>query len=201
MSNIGDTTTELIYASTAPGTAKDTFTSEVRINDPTGMGTQARIPAGFFLPGKAGSGLSRAIRIVARGLVSSTGTPTYTFTVRGGTAGSTSSAILLGSGALATASGISGIFWELQGDIVLESLAANGGAAATIRGLGYLQADGYSAASTTRMYPLYGGASSPGTAATFNPDIDNFINFNVTCSASSGSNSIQLLQLLVYGLN
>jgi hypothetical protein len=201
MSNIGDVGTELLYASTAAGTAKDTFTSEVRINDVAGMGVQVAIPARFWQANQSPSGISRGIRIVARGIVSSTGTPSYTFTIRGGAAGATSGSILLGSAALPTASGISNAPWTLEGDIILEALSASGGAGATIRGIGTLLTDGYSAATTTRMYPLFGGAASPGTSNTFNPDIVNFINFNITCSASSGSNTITLQQLLVYGLN
>lgn len=201
MSNIGDTTTELIYASSAAATAKASFTSEVQTNDTAGMGVQASIPARFWLPNQASSAVSRGLRIVARGIVSSTGTPSYTWTVRGGTAGSTTGPILLGSAALATASGVSAVPWTLEGDIILEAIGASGGATSTVRGIGTLLTDGYSATTTTRLYQLYGGAASPGTATTLDATITNFINFNITCTASSASNTITLQQLLVYGLN
>lgn len=199
MSFLTGTNTELLYASTAAGTAKASFTSEVAINDTAGMGVQFHLPADFWQPNKAQS-VGRGIRIEAAGLVSSTATPSYTWTVRGGAAGATSGAIMLGSAAIATASGISNIPWYFYGNIVLESIGA-AGANSTIRGIGYLLMDGYAAATTTRLYQLYGGAASPGTAATFDTSISNYLNFNITCTASSASNTITLQQLLVWGLN
>jgi hypothetical protein len=198
MSNIGDVGTELLYASGGAATAKDTFTSEVTINNTAGMSPQAVIPAKVWLPGKAPSAKSRTIRIVARGIASSTGTPNFTFTIRAGAAGSTTGPILLATAALATASGIASVLWEIEGDVILETVGAG---TSTIRGIGRFLSDGFTAATTTRSLPMWGGAGSPGTLATFDVGADNFLNFNVTCSASSGSNSVTLLQLLVYGLN
>lgn len=199
MSNLNPVTTELIYASGASATAKASFTSEVTINNTGGMAVQARIPNDFWAPNRAQSAVGRTLRIVARGIISSTGTPDYTFTVRGGTAGSTTGPILLGSAALTTASGISGVPFVFEGDVTLEAIGAPG--ASTIRGVGTLLTDGYSAATTTRMYVLFGGATTPGTVATFDATTSHFINFNITCSASSASNTITLQQFLVYGLN
>jgi hypothetical protein len=198
VSGISDVGTELLYASGGAATAKDTFSSEVTINNTGGMTPQAYIPSKFWLPGHAPSAKSRTIRVVARGIASSTGTPSYTFTLRGGTAGSTTGPELLGSGAIATASGISNIPWTFEGDIVLETL---GGGTSTVRGFGTFLTDGFTAATTTRALPLWGAHASPGTVTTFDIGADNYLNFNVTCTASSGSNSITLLQFLVFGLN
>lgn len=198
MSFLTGTNTELLYASTAAGTAKNTFTSEVTINDTAGMGAQAFLPKGFF--GQAGAksaAVGKAVRIVARGILSSTGTPTYTFTVRFGSAANTTLAIVLGSAALTTGSGVANQMFELEGDIVLETLGASG-TNSTVRGIGMLACGGLASPFT---YPVWGGAASPGTVSTVDTTIDNFINFNVTCSASSASNTITLQQLLVYGSN
>ena len=197
MSFITGTNTELIYASASSGTAKNTFTTEVGINDTAGMGVQASLPANFWQPGKGDVG--RGIFIRASGIVSSTVTPTYTFTTRLGAVASITGPIVLGSAALTTASGIANVPWWFEGWVVLEAQAA--GAASTSRGVGTLLTDGYSAATTTRSFPLWGGAASPGTVATVDTTIANFINFNVACSASSASNTITLHQLLVFGLN
>lgn len=200
MSNLNPVTTELIYASDAAATAKDTFTTEATINNTAGMAVQARLPNDFWQPNRAQSAIGRTIRVVARGIVSSTGTPTFTFSVRGGTAGSITGPLLLGSAALTTASGIDAVPWVFEGDITLETIGA-AGANSTVRGIGTLLTDGYSAATTTRMYALYGGAASPGTVATFDPAVSHYINFNIACSASSASNTITLQQFFVYGLN
>jgi hypothetical protein len=199
MSFLTGTNAELIYASTAAGTAKASFTSEVTINDTAAMGPQAYLPKGFFPPDRH-QAVGKSVRIICCGIVSSTATPTFTWTVRGGASGATSGAILAGTAALTTASGIANIPWALDFTFVLESLGA--GAASTIRNMnGSLTADGYGAATTTRAYGALGTATQPGTATTFDTTIDNFININATCSASSASNSIQVLQLLIYGLN
>lgn len=196
MSFLTGTNTELLYASLNAGTAKNTFTAEAQINDTAGMGVQYHLPPDFFLPSPKPA-IGQALRIVARGILSSTATPTYTFTIRGGAAGSTTAAILLGSAALTTGSGVTNQMFEIEGDIVLTSLGA-AGANTTVRGTGQLRCGGLA---SPFMYPLYGGAASPGTVATFDTSIANYINVNVACSASSASNTITLQQLLVYGLN
>lgn len=195
MSFITATNAELLYANTTAGTAKASFTSEVLINDTTGMGVQAHLPPDFFLPNPTAVG--KGIRIVARGIFSSTGTPTYTFTIRSGTAGNTSAAILLGSAALTTGSGVSNQPFELQGDVFLVSQGA-AGANSTVRGTGMIVSPGLA----TTIAGVGAGASlTTPTATTFDCSITNFINFNVTCSASSASNTITLQSLQVYGLN
>jgi hypothetical protein len=183
----------LIYRNTAPGTAKASFTAEVAINDTAGMGAQFSLPAGYFKAPDIG----HTLRIVGRGIVSSTATPTFTFTTRGGVAGSTASAILLGSAAITTGSGVANQLWEFQGDIILRTnLAA--GANSTIEGLGLVSSPGGFA--SPFGYALFGGAAQPGTVATFDTSISNFLNFNVACSVSAAGNSIQLRQLEVWSL-
>lgn len=190
------TNVELLYASTAPGTAKNTFTAEVQINDTAGMGVQAHLPPDFWLPNKAQS-IGRGLRVVARGILSSTATPTYTFTLRLGTAGNTTAAIALGSAALTTGSGVTNQMFEFEGDFILEAIGA-AGANSTGRGTGLLACGGLA---SPFSYPLWGGAASPGTVATVDTSITNYFNFNAACSASSASNTITLQQLLVFGLN
>lgn len=195
MSLITGTVAELIYQSLAAGTAKNTFTSEAQINDTTGMGVQALLPPNFWTANNANA-VGRTIRIVARGILSSTGTPTYTFTCRLGTAGSTSAAIALGSAALTTGSGVSNQYWEFQGEFTLTTIGAAGANSHGV-GVGSIVSPGLA----TTINPLWGGAATPGTITNLDTSITNYINFNVACSASSASNTITLQQLLVFGLN
>lgn len=196
MSYLTATQVELLYVNRAAFTAKNTFTTEVSIND-TGstMGDRASIPPNFFDPAY---GIGKSLRIHARGILSSTGTPTYTFTVRLGATGSTTAAIILGTAALTTASGITNKGWELEGDITMRTLGA-AGANSTMVGAGMLVSP--AGLASPFSYEAWGGAAQPGTVATVDTSITNFINFNVACSASSVSNNIQLLELLVFGLN
>lgn len=195
MSFITGTNVELLYANTTAGTAKNTFTSEVSINDTAGMGVACHLPPDYFLPNPTAVG--KGIRIVARGILSSTATPTYTFTIRSGTAGNTTAAILLGSAALTTGSGVTNQPWELQGDIYLVSQGA-AGANSSVRGTGMLISPGL--ATTIAGVGANASLTTP-VATTFDCSITNFINVNVACSASSASNTITLQSLQVYGLN
>lgn len=196
MSFLTGTNVETIYTSLNTGTAKNTFTSEVQINDTAGMGVQCHLPPDFWLANNGQPG--RAVKIIAQGIVSSTATPTYTFTIRSGAAGNTTSAILLGSAALTTGSSISNLYWRLEGEVVLTAIGA-AGTNSTVRGIGYVISPGFT--TNAGINPVYGGAASPGTVATLDTSITNYINFNVACSASSASNSITLQSLEVFGLN
>lgn len=194
MSFLTGTNVELIYASTGVSAAKASWTTEVTCNDTATMGVQAHLPPDFFLPSPGQIG--RGIRIVARGILSSTGTPTYTFTIRAGAAGAINTAILLGTAALTTGSGVTNQIWEMQGDVVLTTIGA-AGTNSTVRGVGTFISPG----TANKIDPAYGGGASPGTVATLDTTITNYINFNIACSASSASNTVTIQQLLVFGLN
>ncbi|MEA2538472.1 MAG: hypothetical protein QOF11_2706 [Chloroflexota bacterium] len=183
---------DLIYASIAQGTAKASFTSEFKINDTPGMGATPLLLPEFWYPNRD---IGRGLRIVARGILSSTGTPTYTFSCRLGAEGSTSAGIILGSAALVTGSGVTNQPWEFEGDVILRAFGA-AGANSTVQGVGMISSPGLA---SPFAYPLYGAGASPGTVATIDHSIANYINFNVACSASSASNSITLQQLLILG--
>jgi hypothetical protein len=195
MSFITGTNTELLYASTAVGIAKNTFTAETALNDEATMGPQVFLPGGFWLPSKAS--LGRGIKIVARGILSSTATPTYTFSVRlAASEAATSGPVVLGSAAITTGSGVTNQYWKLEGDVVLETVGTTTGTA-TVRGVGEIISPG----TANKIDPVYGGSASPGTVATVPLKAPNFVTVNVACSASSASNTITLQQLLIYGLN
>jgi len=193
MPNITGTVVELIYANTSSGTAQNTFTAERTMNDTAGMGERPVIPPYYFAPN---AGVGSGIRIKAAGIVSSTGTPTYTWTIRFGSNGSTTAVIALGTTTLTTGSGISNVHWSLEGDVILRTLAT-AGASSTIQGIGTLVCGGLA---SPFIYAAYGNATQPGTVATFDPSITNYVNVNIACSASSSSNTITLLQLEVFGL-
>jgi hypothetical protein len=197
MSFLTGTNTELIYASTTAGTAKNTFTTEVQINDTAGMGIQASLPPFFFASRPSTNGQS--LRIVARGILSSTGTPTYTFTCRMGAAASITAAIILGmTAAVTTGSGVTNQGWTFEGDFIMRTPVGAAGANSTGVGTGMFLCGGIA---SPFMAPLYGGGASPGTVSIVDTSIQNYINFNVACNTSSASNSVTLQSLLVFGLN
>jgi hypothetical protein len=195
MSGYGNTWKELLYQSPTLATAKNTFTTEVQINDTAGMGAQPYIPKGFWAPG----GYGRGIEIYAAGIVSSTATPTFTLGCRLGAAGSITAAQILASAALTTVSGAANGFWEFWGKFYLTALGASG-AASSGRGIGKLSS-GPSGFATPFNYPLYAGGASPGAISNLDATIDNYVNLNAACSASNVANQIQLQKLEVWCLN
>ena len=192
--------TELLYVNNSVGIAKNTFTTEIGINDVATMGLQPFISPGFWPTNQTSVG--KTFHITARGILSSTATPTYTFTIRLGGIASITGPIVLGSAALITTTTVTNSPWELEGDVTLTALGT-AAASSTVRGIGRLICPGIAAVSppASIYQPLWGGAASPGTVATVDTTINNFINFNVACSASSSSNTITLQQLLVYAFN
>lgn len=190
------TVTEVLYASIASGATLSSFTTEAQLNTTATMGTQVHLPPDFWLPNQ--SQVGRGIRVVARGVLSTAGTaPTYTFNVRGGTSGNTSSApILAGTAANTFAASLSSVPWEFEVDIILSAIAA-AGANSTVKAMGMLSVGGL----TGSGWAIWGGAASPGTVATLDTSITNYLNFNVACGTSNASNSVTLHTLLVQGLN
>jgi hypothetical protein len=189
-----------LYASTVAGTSKNTFTTELCLNAGSdAMKSQAKITPDFWGPSPSDA-IGRGFHIIARGIISTTGTPTFTWTVRGlgttSTPNITTAPVLLGGTAITTLSAVSSAIWEIEGDVVLEALGT--GPLSTIRGLGRVSSAGFSAAGTGNMF---GGGATPGTTATFDTTVTNFINVNVACGTSSASNICQLLQLIVEAIN
>lgn len=193
------TGTEVLYSNPLAGTAKATFTTEFMINDTTAMGPAPVLPAWFFMP--SGS-RGKALRIVARGIASVTATPTWIWTFRLNpvvTPAVPPTGPNIGSNAAATAlSGVTNQLWEAELDVQL-TLEAAAGSNSTLRGLGMVLAPGLFTPAASSS--IFGSGATPGTVATFDMSLLNTLTVGATCSASSGSNSIQLLQLLVFGLN
>jgi hypothetical protein len=198
------TVSELLYSNPLVGTAKNTFTTEFQINDTAGMGDIALLPAMFFLPTR---GRSQAIRVVARGLLSTTGTPTWLWTFRlnptltpanpptGPSIAQNPAAITPGNATLTNT------LWEAEFDAQMTIQGAPGNNS-TIRGLGMVNWPGGGVALANQAnLALFAGGASPGTVATFDWSLLNTLTVGSTCGTSNASNQIQILQLLIFGLN
>lgn len=188
------TSAEILYNSTAAGASANTFTAETNLNTTATMGVGAKLGADFFIADP--SQIGRAIKITAQFVIGTTGTPTFTFTVRlGATQGAVTGTIGLGSATVTTISAAAARGAFADGYCTLTAIGA-AGANSTIRGIGTV-----SGAALAATGDLWGGAAAPGTVATFDTSVTNFINVGAACGTSSASNTIQLLQLMVWGLN
>jgi hypothetical protein len=200
-SGITGTWGELIYSNPLVGTAKNTFTTEFAINDTAGMGPLMTLPAEFFTPGNM---RGKTLRVVARGVQLGTAStpPTWLWTFRFNPtltpAVPPTGPIIAGGIAAVTGTTTANTLWEAEFDLqfTLEAAAGNN---STLRGLGFLTSP-RGLVSPFGM-DLFGGAASPGTVATFDWSVQNTLTVGITCGTSLAANQMQLLDLLVFGLN
>lgn len=184
-----------IFSNTSDFTALSSFTLEASLL--AGVKQQPVIPAGFFADERArGTGL----RITARGIVSSTGTPTYTFQLRLGTTAGDSdlSGSSIGvSAAITTASGITNKYWYLDVTVIntTPGIASTNG---VVSGAGHIMSPGGFASPFIYAIEPTTPDTATWTGGGWDFSLQHFINFSVTCSASSASNTIRCKQFVVW---
>lgn len=183
---------ETFFVNEADHTAHSGSASEVSLL--AGTNKQPVIPANWFLQG---GGHFRGISILARGVLSTTSTPTIIFQVRlGETAGSSflSGSSLAVSATITTASGVTNKWWELRLDLIC-TVRGIGTGNATLAGAGYVTSPGgFASPFTYALEP-----TTPDTATwtqTFNAAVTQYVNLSATWSASSASNTITCKQLI-----
>lgn len=176
------------YRLKTAGTAQNTFTTERVLHDIAGAGARPVIPANVVKPGDEGV---KCIYYRAMGIVGCTGTPTFTWTLRlGSNANVTTAAIVLGTAALTMQSGVTNQTWWLEGEIVPTAIG-DVGANSTVRGTGVMHCMGI-ASPFMGIFNASASATAP-TVATVDWSIANYLNLNITCSASNVANTVQLL--------
>lgn len=187
------TVAETLYSSAAAGNNLATFTTEAIMYASTQA--QANLPAGFFDPTY---GTNKVLRVVARGVYSTTATPTYTLGLR---QDSVSGGIWGSSLAITSQSGVTNLVWELELDIVSQAptfaSSHNESVLVVLGVVGGVSTgnNGFSNASAI-------GTQTPTTAFTLTTaDASHYIVPTITCGTSSASNKWQMLQLLVFGMN
>lgn len=192
------TSVELIYGNPSAGASINfAATGEVVLNTVAGMGPQPVIPAYFWLPQ---GGVNKSLRIVCRGVYSTTSAPTFTWTARLGAAASTSASIVGITGAIAAGTTQTSIGWEFEEDVQMVTLGGTG-ANSTVRGFGMLTLGLTNTTIGGGVITGGAAASATGTVATVDISIINYLNMNGNCGSASSSNVLQITQLLIFGLN
>ncbi len=190
MSFLTGTSTEVLYSSVTNGTQLNTFTTEDNLQKTL---PPIIIPAGFFM-GPTAEG--KRIRIQARGRMGVTGTPTFTISLRLLTSTTWSAAGIGFSTAALTGAAATLAPWKLDAEIVMRTMGI--GAASTILVMGEFSAPGALASPFSGTIPA---ANTAFTAATYDNSVTNYLFLSAACSASSGSNLIQVESIAVYGEN
>lgn len=139
---------------------------------------------------------SSSIKVKARGQAGSTGTPTFTFTLRLITSETWSAGgIVLGtSGAVTTGSGVVLAPWELEADIGLVTLPA-AAVTATVKTIGSINGAAFpndGAIPANNVSPLL---------TTVDLSAQYYLWLSAACSASSSSNLINCQAFKLYGEN
>lgn len=189
------TQAECLAANVAVGSNYNTFTSAKYIGpDPSGSGY---LPANFFLPANC---IGKSLYVKAFGILGTTSTPNLTIGVSANTTQGTynSSGIFAATAANAMSSGVTTVPWELD---VIITCSAGGSSGAFL-------ADGmfkvYNAVTTATAWGGYRCSSStanPNTALTLSTESAYYVELFATWGSSSGSNLIQVYNVIVVGLN
>jgi hypothetical protein len=192
MSFLTGTSAELLYSSITTGTQLNTFTTE---DDLMKTLPPVIIPAGFFYNLSAAG---KSLRVKACGRLGTTGTPTFTFTVRLLTSTTWSAAgVAWSSAAITCGSGVTLAPWFLDFELTARALV-DGSTGLTLAGMGEVRG-GTSLASGGGVYSI--PAANTSFTATVDNSVTQYLSLSAACGTSSASNLIQLEMLKVYGEN
>lgn len=187
------TSGEVLYSSIATGTQLNTFTTE---DDLQKALPPVIIPAGFFYGPQGATG--KSLRVKACGRLGTTGTPTFTFTIRLLTSMTWSAAgIGFSSAAITAGSGVTLAPWFMDIEIIFRTLGR--GAASTIAIMGEVRA-GTAFAAGGGIYSIP-AANTAFTNATYDNSLTNYLFLSAACGTSNASNLCQLELLKVFGEN
>lgn len=187
------TQAELIYSWAGAGPALTASTTQTSLNPTVATQPGPKIPALL-----AGAPTMRAYRLVARGIETSSATP-VSFTVRpfiGTTDGALTTGLAPAAGtvggmpAITPSASLTGLPWEIELDLVVTTMGTSG---ALISGGAVSWATSASAGSSI-------GIGQAATVA-INTTVDNFLTVAGTLGAATAGNTLQMTQLLMFGLN
>jgi hypothetical protein len=193
------TNTELLYVMPAAGAALANSSAQAIISGNTSTNPPYQLLALNNLFGSPSYGFSgRALRVVARGIVATTGTPTLTIVCGlNTTQGTATPAITLAAtGAFTTASGIANGVWELEFGIDINSLGIT---TSSLDALGSFRLGvGNNATTTAAVVYMVGSAAA---ITTVNPQTAYWVELAAKWGTASASNTITCFQFEIFGLN
>jgi len=186
------TSTELIYSQGNVATQLNTFTTEDNLQK---TWPPIILPAGFFY-NLAAAG--KALKLKAAGRLGTTGSPTFTWTVRLLTSITWSAAgIVLGTtGAVAAGATKTLSPWFLDLDLILTALGIAG--ASSVKTMGILE--GPSSLASPFGFTIPADNTTP-IISTLDNSLTYYMFLSVACGTSNALNLIQLEMLKLYGEN
>lgn len=193
MSFLTGTSGEVLYSSIATGTQLNTFTAEASL-----MGTlpDCIIPAGFFYNTQGATG--KCLRIKAIGRLGTTGSPTFTWTIRFNTTSAFNNAagISFSTAAITAGATVTLAPWYLDAELIFRTLGAPAGS--TLAVMGEVRSPLGLATPFSGTIPT---SNTGFTTAAFDNTVTNYLFLSAACGASNSLNLIQLEMMKVYGEN
>ena len=189
MSNFFGSGVELVYSFGGESTNLATFTTEDNLLKTY---PACAVPNLRQVLNNTGN-RSSCMRLHARGLAGSTGTPTFTFTVRLITSETWSAGGLIvgSSGAVAAGSGVILSPWELSLEMILRTLPA-AGVNATIKSMGSINGAAFPSEGAIPANNVSPQLSTVDLSAQY------YLWISAACSASSSSNLINTQMMKLY---
>lgn len=194
MSGFTGTQSELLYAFGGASTALATFTTEDNLIKTYPL---IKLPDLSQLLSNTGE-RSSSLKFRAMGRISSTATPTFTFSLRALTSSTWSAGTpLIGSSnACTTVSGVAGGIWQIDLDVVLRTLHTGGTPTITVVAGGTVTGSAFTSASNS----IPAAGTSP-AVTTLDVTQQYYLFLSAACSASSASNTIATDLVKLYGEN
>jgi hypothetical protein len=196
------TNAEVLYCMPGTGAPLANSSAQAILSGNTSTNPPYQLPPIQTLFGGPSYAVGRALRVVARGFVATTGTPTLKVVCGlNTTQGTVSPAIVLaGTGSFTTASGIANGLWELEFGIDINSLGDTAATQAmSLDALGkFTIGVGNNAATTAAVSYMAGSAAAITTVL---PQTSYWIEISALWGTASASNTITCAQFEVLGLN
>lgn len=192
MSFLTGTSCEVLYTQIATATNLNTFTTEDNLQKTL---PPVIIPAGFFYNLSASG---KSLKVKANGRLGTTGSPTFTWTVRLLTSTTWSAGgIVVGTTGAVTAGATKTLSpWFMDLDITLRTLSI--AAASTLAFMGEVRGPSSLASPFSFTIPADNTAF---TVATLDNSLTYYLFLSAACGTSNALNLIQLEMLKVYGEN
>jgi|SRR6185437_6813392 len=198
MTFFSGTVSEVIYSMPAAGTALNTSTTKTVISSTGSASLPAfQLPTPLWQPSYA---VGRGLRVNFGGTFGTTATPTLQIWLYLDTTQGTAGTILASTGAFTTASGVTNGSFYGQVDIVAttQGLSSNVYTEAVFAN-GFLSLGTANNAATAAATTYMIGA--PQSTVSYNPLSTNYVEMWAQWGTSSASNTIQLTEFMVSGLN
>lgn len=191
MSFTKGTQMECLASSYAVGAAYASSTTATAVNHASGA---AKTGADFF---QLDTGQAKRLWFKASGVLSTTSTPNLTLGISANTTQGTynSSGIMATTGAVAQASSVTNVMWDLEAMIS----CVDAGSSGTFLAMGKVVV--YTASTTLQILRLSSSSANPVTAATLSSLTAYYWELFATWGTSSASNSLQVYDNSAYGVN